>query len=199
MTSVLGDFFYYTGDCGDLKVLDEIKNNFIEKMHQLETQGWNGVCPSQIDCNVNKTDITCGPINSKKKREVSFRFHHFLDKRSTHEIRVEMTMTTSWYDFNSTGGTTFYFLEEIQKKVFDVIRTSAMAGALTVGDLSPDTNSFSLGYSNPECPEGRIIRWSTLTCGNYLFCNIFLIFLKKNSIIYLSMLMFNHFIHIYCK
>lgn len=119
-------------------------------MHQLETQGWDGVCPSQIDCNVNKTDITCGPINSKKKREVSFRFHNFLNKRSTHEIRVEMTMTTSWYDFNSTGGTTFYFLEEIQKKVFNVIKTYAMTGALTVGDLSPDTNSFSLGYSNPE-------------------------------------------------
>lgn len=146
-------------------------------MHQLETQGWDGVCPSQIDCNVNKTDITCGPINSKKKREVSFRFHNFLNKRSTHEIRVEMTMTTSWYDFNSTGGTTFYFLEEIQKKVFNVIKTSAMTGALTVGDLSPDTNSFSLGYGNPECPEGRIIRWSTLTCGNYLCCNFFIILL----------------------
>lgn len=162
MTTVLGEFFYYTGDCNDPTVLDEIKQNFINQMQLLEAQGWNGVCPSQIDCNVNNTEVTCGPVNGKKKRDV---LDVLRGKRSTHEIRVEVTMTTTWYNFNSTGGTTFYFLEDVQKKVYDVVKATAAAGNLTVRGLSPDISSFALGYSNPNCPDGTIIRWSTLTCG----------------------------------
>ncbi|XP_048736999.2 sushi, von Willebrand factor type A, EGF and pentraxin domain-containing protein 1-like isoform X2 [Ostrea edulis] len=161
MTTVLGEFFYYTGDCNDPTVLDEIKQNFINQMQLLEAQGWNGVCPSQIDCNVNNTEVTCGPVNGKKKRDV---LDVLRGKRSTHEIRVEVTMTTTWYNFNSTGGTTFYFLEDVQKKVYDVVKATAAAGNLTVRGLSPDISSFALGYSNPNCPDGTIIRWSTLTC-----------------------------------
>ncbi|XP_061173454.1 sushi, von Willebrand factor type A, EGF and pentraxin domain-containing protein 1-like [Saccostrea echinata] len=170
MTTVLGEFFYYTGNCNDLTVLDDIKENFIDKMQLLETQGWNGVCPTQIDCNVNNTVVTCGPVTGRRKRDIS---NFFRVERSTHEIRVELTMITTWYNFNSTGGSTFYFLEEIQKKVFNVIKSSASNGNLTVRGLSPDLNSFVLGWSDPYCPEGSIIRWSTLTCvpcaaGTYL-------------------------------
>nr|XP_034325188.1 sushi, von Willebrand factor type A, EGF and pentraxin domain-containing protein 1-like [Crassostrea gigas] len=165
MTTVLGEFFYYTGDCNDPTVLVEIKNNFIKQMQRLESQGWNGVCPSQIDCNVNNTEVTCGPvIGKRRKRDVSFVLEHVLSKRSTHEIRVEVKLATTWYNFNSTGGSTFYFLEEVQKKLFEVMKSSATAGNLTVSGLSPDISSFALGYSDPDCPVGNIIRWSTLTC-----------------------------------
>lgn len=165
MTTVLGEFFYYTGDCNDPTVLVEIKNNFIKQMQRLESQGWNGVCPSQIDCNVNNTEVTCGPVSGKKKRDINYVMEHVMSKRSTHEIRVEVKLATTWYDFNSTGGSTFYFLEEVQKKVFEVMKSSATAGNLTVSGLSPDISSFALGYSDPDCPVGNIIRWSTLTCG----------------------------------
>ncbi|XP_056020419.1 serine-rich adhesin for platelets-like isoform X3 [Ostrea edulis] len=170
MTTLIGEFFYYTGDCNDPTVLDEIKHNFINQMQLLEAQGWNGVCPSQIDCNVNNTEVTCGPVNGKKKRDV---FNILRGKRSTHEIRVEVTMTTTWYDFNSTGATTFYFLEDVQKNMFNVIKSVASSGDLTVGGMVPDTNSFAIGWSDPNCPEGSIVRWSTLTCvpcapGTYL-------------------------------
>lgn len=165
MTTILGEFFYYTGDCNDPAVLDEIKNNFIKQMQLLESQGWNGVCPSQIDCNVNNTEVTCGQVSRKKKRDVNSILEHVLYKRSTHEIRVEVKLATTWYNFNSTGGSTFYFLEDVQKKVFEVMKSSAIAGNLTVSGLSPDISSFTLGYSDPDCPEGTFVRWSSLTCG----------------------------------
>uniref|UniRef100_K1QIC0 Sushi, von Willebrand factor type A, EGF and pentraxin domain-containing protein 1 n=1 Tax=Magallana gigas TaxID=29159 RepID=K1QIC0_MAGGI len=164
MTTVLGEFFYYTGDCNDPTVLVEIKSNFINQMQLLESQGWNGVCPSQIDCNVNNTEVTCGPVSGKKKRDINYVMEHVMSKRSTHEIRVEVKLATTWYDFNSTGGSTFYFLEEVQKKVFEVMKSSATAGNLTVSGLSPDISSFALGYSDPDCPQGTFVRWSSLGC-----------------------------------
>ena len=175
MTTVLGEFFYYTGDCNDPTVLQEIKENFIKQMQLLEANGWNGVCPSQIDCNVNNTQVTCGAVSGKKKkRDVHNILNYLKSKRSTHEIRVEITLATTWYDFNSTAGSTFFFLEEVQKDVFNAMKASASAGNLTVRGLQPDTSSFSLGYSNPDCPTGNIVRWSTLTCGKSLkmpFCD----------------------------
>ncbi|XP_061173457.1 sushi, von Willebrand factor type A, EGF and pentraxin domain-containing protein 1-like [Saccostrea echinata] len=164
-TTVLGDFFYYTGDCNDPTVLEEIKQNFIDQMNFLEKNGFGGVCPSQIDCNIKNTVVTCGAITGRKKRWIDNLLDFFVrKKRSTHEIRVEITMETTWFDFNSTSGATFYFLEEIQKKIFNEIKGSASAGNLTVRGLAPDISSFALGWSDPDCPVGHAIRWSTLTC-----------------------------------
>lgn len=131
-------------------------------MQYLENNGFNGVCPSQIDCNIQNTVVTCGTITGRKKRWTDV---FIREKRSTHKIRVEITMETTWFDFNSTGGATFYFLEDIQKSIFNVIKASSVAGDLTVRGLSPDINSFALGWSDPDCPDGHSIRWSTLTCG----------------------------------
>lgn len=89
-------------------------------------------------------------------------------KRNTHEIRVETLLTTSWYNFNSSNVDTFYFLESLQTKLFDVIKDLGRNGSLTVRALSPDNNSFQLGYSDPFCDEGLAVRWSTLTCGKFI-------------------------------
>ncbi|XP_061173453.1 sushi, von Willebrand factor type A, EGF and pentraxin domain-containing protein 1-like [Saccostrea echinata] len=174
-TGVLGEFFYYnyTGDCNDDSVLTEIKGNFIKHMQKKEVSGFGGVCPSQTECNVDNTVVTCGQTRVKKSTHDMERERHGLRKRSTHEIRVEFTLTTSWHNFNSSNGDTFYFLEDIQTKMFNVIKQLGSYGNLTVRGLSPDINSFQLGYSDPFCPNGTAIRWSTLTCvpcsvGNYL-------------------------------
>nr|XP_022308447.1 sushi, von Willebrand factor type A, EGF and pentraxin domain-containing protein 1-like isoform X3 [Crassostrea virginica] len=163
MTTALGELFYYTGDCNDPSVLMEIKENFILHMQYLQSVGWDGVCPSEIDCNVNNTLVTCGAI-SGKKRDVNFVLGQLRSKRSTHEIRVEVTLATTWYQFNSSASSTFYFLEEVQRKMFSVMTSLATNGNLTVRGLNPDANSFSLGYSVPDCPTGHALRHSTLTC-----------------------------------
>ena len=167
MTTALGELFYYTGDCDDPSVLTEIKENFILHMQYLQSVGWDGVCPSEIDCNVNNTLVTCGAI-SGKKRDVNSVLGQLRSKRSTHEIRVEVTLATTWYQFNSSASSTFYFLEEVQRKMFSVMTSLATNGNLTVRGLNPDANSFSLGYSVPDCPTGHALRHSTLTCGKII-------------------------------
>ncbi|XP_048737006.2 sushi, von Willebrand factor type A, EGF and pentraxin domain-containing protein 1-like isoform X2 [Ostrea edulis] len=172
-TMLPGEFFYYTGDCSDPTVLTEIKDNFIKHMQKEEVSGFGGVCPSHIECNVNNTVVTCGQISGRKKRTVREERGVHVHKRSTHEIRVEISLDTTWYNFNSSNGDTFRFLENLQTKMFDVVKQLGSNGDLTVRGLSPDVNSFQLGFSDASCPDGTALRWNTLTCvpcsvGNYL-------------------------------
>ncbi|XP_052700846.1 sushi, von Willebrand factor type A, EGF and pentraxin domain-containing protein 1-like isoform X1 [Crassostrea angulata] len=181
-TGILGEFSYYTGDCNDATVLTDIKTNFINLMQYQEKRGFAGVCPDETECNVNNTVVTCGPVSGRRKKRHTHEIGTYSGynsmptdrtKRNTHEIRVETLLTTSWYNFNSSNVDTFYFLESLQTKLFDVIKDLGRNGSLTVRALSPDNNSFQLGYSDPFCDEGLAVRWSTLTCvpcsvGTYL-------------------------------
>jgi hypothetical protein len=139
-------------------------------MQKEEANGFGGVCPSQIECNVNNTVVTCGQISGRKRR--ALHKEGKIHKRSTHEIRVEMSLETTWYNFNSSNGETFSFLENLQTKMFDVIKRLGSNGNLTVRGMSPDVNSFQSGFSDAFCPDGTAIRWNTLTCGKPFFIKI---------------------------
>lgn len=176
-TGILGEFSYYTGDCNDATVQTDIKTNFINLMQYQEKRGFAGVCPDETECNVNNTVVTCGPVSGRRKKRHTHEIGTYSGynsmptdrtKRNTHEIRVETLLTTSWYNFNSSNVDTFYFLESLQTKLFDVIKDLGRNGSLTVRALSPDNNSFQLGYSDPFCDEGLAVRWSTLTCGKFI-------------------------------
>lgn len=173
-----GEFFYYTGDCSDPTVLTEIKDNFIKHMQKEEVSGFGGVCPSHIECNVNNTVVTCGQISGRKKRTVREERGVHVHKRSTHEIRVEISLDTTWYNFNSSNGDTFRFLENLQTKMFDVVKQLGSNGDLTVRGLSPDANSFQLGFSDASCPDGTALRWNTLTCGKRNLCFMVFVYWK---------------------
>nr|XP_022328842.1 sushi, von Willebrand factor type A, EGF and pentraxin domain-containing protein 1-like isoform X2 [Crassostrea virginica] len=169
------EFYYNTGDCNDATVLMEIKNNFIKHMQHQEKFGFQGVCPSQIECNTNNTVVTCGPVTGRrKKRSTADKDLNDMQtgpwlqrnktKRNVYEIRVVSMLTTTWYNFNSSNGETLNFLESLQHKMFDVIKELGSSGNLTVRGLSPDNGTFLFGYSDPFCDDGLAVRWTTLTC-----------------------------------
>lgn len=154
----------------------EIKDNFIKHMQHQEKFGFQGVCPSQIECNTNNTVVTCGPVTGRrKKRSTADKDLNDMQtgpwlqrnktKRNVYEIRVVSMLTTTWYNFNSSNGETLNFLESLQHKMFDVIKELGSSGNLTVRGLSPDNSTFLFGYSDPFCDDGLAVRWTTLTCG----------------------------------
>lgn len=161
----MGEFFYYTGTCGDGTVLEQIKTNFIKQMEYLEKNGFAGVCSDSNQCNVGNVSVTCGPSSTRKRRSSDSIINTFRFKRAGSDIRVEIRLFSVWRNSNSSRSDSFEFAKEIQKQMFDQVQNLSRTGKLTVNELVPDSGSFMLGYSAPVCPEGLSIRMTTLTCG----------------------------------
>lgn len=159
----LGEFFYYTGSCSDPTVLEEIKLNFIQQMEILEKNGYAGVCSDTLQCNVGNVSVTCGPSSRKRRSiksdEISDRF-----KRGNDAIRVEIKISSLFTNSNSSVSDSFKFAKQIQNNIFDKIKDVSNSGKLTVSGLSPDAETFTIGFSAPVCPEGLYIRLSSLSC-----------------------------------
>lgn len=161
----LGEFFYYTGTCEDKPVLEQIKSNFIKQIQHLENNGFAGVCSDSDQCNVGNVSVTCGPSYSRKRRSSDSMINTVRFKRAGSEIRVEIRLYSVWQNLNSSKSDSFEFAKKIQKKMFDEVENLSRIGKLTVDGLTPDLESFALGYSYPVCPEGLAIRMATLSCG----------------------------------
>jgi hypothetical protein len=165
----LGEFFYYTGSCGDGTVLEQIKSNFIEQMKYLENNGFAGVCSDLNQCNVGNVSVTCGPSSSRKRRSLDSEIDNIRLKRAGSEIRVEIRLTSAWQNSNSSKSASFEFAKNIQKQIFDRVQDLSRTGKLTVNGLAPDSGSFVMGNPNPVCPDGLSIRLNSLTCGQCQF------------------------------
>lgn len=63
-------------------------------------------------------------------------------------------------------------MEAVQTRIVDVIKVSASNGDLDISGLSVDLNSFSSDLSEPNCPDGTTLKWSSLTCGKAIVSKI---------------------------
>ncbi|XP_056008481.1 uncharacterized protein LOC125664654 [Ostrea edulis] len=172
----LGEFFYYTGTCGDGTASEQIKSNFIKQMEYLEKNGFAGVCSDSNQCNVGNVSVTCGPSSSRGRRSLDSGINTVRLKRASSEIRVEIRLSSVWQISNSSKSDSFEFAKKIQKQMFGQVQDLSRTGKLTVNGLTPDSESFLLGYSAPLCPEGLSLRMTTLTCvpctsGSYMTFN----------------------------
>lgn len=159
----LGEFFYYTGSCNDPTVLEEIKLNFIQQMEILEKNGYAGVCSDTLECNVGNVSVTCGP-SSRKRRSIESDEIFDRFKRGDNAIRVEIKISSLFTNSNSSVSDSFEFAKQIQNNIFDKIKDVSNSGKLTINGLSPDAETFTIGFSAPVCPEGLYIRLSSLSC-----------------------------------
>nr|XP_022288701.1 sushi, von Willebrand factor type A, EGF and pentraxin domain-containing protein 1-like isoform X2 [Crassostrea virginica] len=156
----LGEFFYYTGSCDDATVLDKIKSNFINQMEILETKGFAGVCSDSLECNVKNVSVTCGP-RTRKRRSLEYSVR---SKRSGSEIRVEIKISSKWPLSNVSTIDSLNMAKKIQQNIFDKIQDISKEGKLTVEGISPDDESFVLGYSASVCDVALYLRQDILTC-----------------------------------
>lgn len=148
-------------------------------MEILEKNGYAGVCSDTLQCNVGNVSVTCGPSSRKRRSvksdEISDRF-----KRGDNAIRVEIKISSLFTNSNSSVSDSFEFAKQIQNNIFDKIKDVSNSGKLTVSGLSPDAETFTIGFSAPVCPEGLYIRLSSLSCGKSkivtVWITVFLVF-----------------------
>lgn len=157
----LGEFFYYTGNCNDLTVLNQIKSNFISQLKILnDKKGYKNVCVNITECNVENVEVTCGPV-LRKRRSL---FSYIRRKRSNYEIRVELEISSAWQNTNYSHTNFYELTKQAHRFFFEKIKELGSSGKLNVNELVPVTESFAVGYTFPKCADGLLIRLGTLSC-----------------------------------
>ncbi|XP_052093571.1 uncharacterized protein LOC127729739 [Mytilus californianus] len=125
-----GLFYYYSGECSNSGVQENIKNNFVDVMKSLDgTDGWDNICPDY--CTVEGVTVTCGPSNGRRRRSIF--------KRSTdNEITVGFKVSSQWETTKTLWGNDDTLQElgklmksEVSKGTFDVNGTTT--GSMTFG------------------------------------------------------------------
>ncbi|XP_061166395.1 E-selectin-like [Saccostrea echinata] len=68
-SKTLMNFYYYTGDCNNITVQEEIRTNFITNIRDMQDNGgFDGICPNEISCNIANVSVSCGEISSRRRR-----------------------------------------------------------------------------------------------------------------------------------
>ena len=130
-------------------------------MEILEKEGYAGVCSDSLECNVKNVSVTCGP-RTRKRRSLEYSVR---SKRSGSEIRVEIKISSKWPISNISTINSLNMAKKIQQKIFNKIQDISKEGKLTVEGISPDDESFVLGYSASVCDVALYLRQDILTCG----------------------------------
>ncbi|XP_062600629.1 sushi, von Willebrand factor type A, EGF and pentraxin domain-containing protein 1-like, partial [Saccostrea cucullata] len=161
-SNTLMEFFYYTGDCNNKTVQEEIRTNFITYIRDMnDNGGFDGICPDEISCNVANVSVSCGEISNRKRRAAV--------RRTT--LKVQFELQTRFLSSNTTN--IVNIVPKLQNKYMDVVKESAMNGTLDVGDMKVDSESFQIDEMVGVCDPGYIWKSSTISCvpcppGTYL-------------------------------
>ena len=147
---------YYTGSCDDATVLEKIKSNFINEIGKLI------LCEGKKNnCTVEFVLVTCGP-RTRTRRSLE---HNVRSTRSDSEIRVEINIFVTWPFSNVSTSDSFNIAKKLVQTIFHQIKNISKEGKLTVEGISPDDESFVLGYARPVCDDGLYLRQNTISCG----------------------------------
>ncbi|XP_062616948.1 sushi, von Willebrand factor type A, EGF and pentraxin domain-containing protein 1-like isoform X2 [Saccostrea cucullata] len=158
----LMEFFYYTGDCNNRTVQEEIRTNFITYIRDMnDNGGFDGICPDEISCNIANVSVSCGEISNRKKRAA--------ERRTT--LKVQFELQTRFLNSNTTN--IVNIVPKLQNKYMDVVKESARNGTLDLGDLKVDSESFQIDEMVGVCDPGYVWKSSTISCvpcppGTYL-------------------------------
>ncbi|KAJ8300327.1 hypothetical protein KUTeg_021846 [Tegillarca granosa] len=163
-----GEIYYFTGDCNNADVVDQIKINFVKLMEQL-TQTWTGICPS-TGCTTSTVEVTCGAVSGRKKKDTyNMKFQldlsdkHDITKRQTHQIVVKFNINMDWIFTNLSAADEFNHNDaEIIKFFNNVIQPLITSGNLTVENYT--ATSAVYGWTEMGCPTGQVPRYTTVTC-----------------------------------
>ncbi|XP_070554729.1 uncharacterized protein [Ptychodera flava] len=161
-TSLLADIYYYSGDCNDPAVQQQMRENFITLLMN-DVALTSDICTSWQDCSVDNVVVTCGPQSLKKKKKRA---------TMTHRVHIQFRLVVNIVD---EGDTTSEFSSLYDNSVttlygmMDKIEAAMTTGGLELADIDGiqfevDQSSLSYGYDDLICDHGMIPLYYTLGC-----------------------------------
>ena len=161
----MSDVYYYTGQCNSSKTnIHQIQTNFIKA---LNSSAFNAVCVGEPFCKAEFVNVSCGPITTRRRRDIS---QHHLHVRSADpfayivqfELILALDASAVQSDFAVQAG-------KLQKMA-GIIQTEMDSGHFDIhlSDLHTEYDSFGPGVPSFRCPEGTKTRMTTRSCGKIM-------------------------------
>ncbi|XP_066297909.1 sushi, von Willebrand factor type A, EGF and pentraxin domain-containing protein 1-like [Branchiostoma lanceolatum] len=153
-----GEVYYYSGSCGDLDTLREIRQNFIQA---LNTSSYSELCFKFSECTATNVNVTCGPA-TRRARDV-----HAATK---HRVRVGFYLQITPTDVSLTQQD-MYKLDEALELMAAAVEDDMTEGRFSLApvkdmELRLDVNSVYFEYPEMECPYGTVPRYNTQSCAS---------------------------------
>ncbi|XP_053382454.1 uncharacterized protein LOC123540032 [Mercenaria mercenaria] len=157
------EFYYYTGNCNSsTQNMNQIKENFVQA---LNSSKFPEECVGVPECQAKFVDVTCGPITSRRKRDLNSNVYRRSVSKLAYTLRFEFILP-----YKPVAGKSpediFAENEDRLYKMSDVIQKEVDAGHfdLHVGDLRVESDSYGPGNPSMLCPSGTIPRKESASC-----------------------------------
>lgn len=165
------EFFYYTGTCNSsAQNLDEIRDQFVQA---LNSSHYQEECVGVPECQAKFVDVTCGPITSRRKRDI----HSHINRRSTLMFAYKLQFDLILPYIAVAGKSPDHIFSENEDQLYkmsDVIQEEVDSGHfdLDASDLHVESDSYGPGTPAMQCPIGTIARRESATCGELIIIYI---------------------------
>lgn len=159
------EFYYFTGKCNSsAENVNQIKENFVKA---LSSSKFQEECVDVPECQAKYVDVTCGPVTSRRKRDLT----HHLNRRSASKfayiVQFELTLPYK-AETGKSPDEIFAENEDLLYKMSNIIQQETDSGHfdLHIGDLQVESDSFGPGAPAMQCPSGTTPKTETASCGN---------------------------------
>ncbi|XP_060607314.1 sushi, von Willebrand factor type A, EGF and pentraxin domain-containing protein 1-like isoform X2 [Ruditapes philippinarum] len=168
------EIFYYGGKCGTEETMAQIKSNF-QALIQTNLDPYFGIiCPPGLTCIARDIVITCGPIESRKKRSQAFGVlkrnlrstklpsnNHIIAKRNanTHSLRVKFNIVTSINETNTSFQDTIKLINEVQLQLLvPVVNDLLQNGTFDIDNYVLQSDNVSTAdYGTKTCDDSYVL------------------------------------------
>jgi hypothetical protein len=161
------EFYYYTGKCNSsTENLYQIKENFVQA---LNTSKFSEYCVDIPACQARFVDVTCGPVSSRRKRDINFHVYRRSVPKFAYRLRFEFILPYK-LETGKSADDIFAENEDRLYKMSDVIQKEVDSGHfdLHVDDLHIESDSYGPGVPSMICPSGTFPRKESASCGTNL-------------------------------
>ncbi|XP_078656597.1 sushi, von Willebrand factor type A, EGF and pentraxin domain-containing protein 1-like isoform X2 [Branchiostoma floridae x Branchiostoma belcheri] len=154
-----GELYYYSGSCGDLGSLQEIRENFVKA---LNSSAYSELCLKFTECTATNVNVTCGPVTRRARG---------LQAAAKYRIRIGFHLQITPADESLLTQRDMHKLEETLDMMAATVEDEMREGRFnldSVGDMALDLDVDSVYFDHPEieCPYGTVARYSSHSCAS---------------------------------
>jgi len=138
-------FYYFTGDCHDAAVQEQIKSNFVSIMND---QTGLEICPPN-DCSVENVEVKCA--DTKKKRSIEQQINYIRLRRSTTRLKLSFKIKSKWQLINGSSSDEFNHNENRVMNIWNEVKLKGAKVAENVSGVTFDSSEYD--WTDAECSE----------------------------------------------